>query len=187
MEPVHVHGLRGPIAPSRLALLFVAGLVATSGLPESACAQAPSTADRAQLLARSDATLAEAPLVVDPASIAFELEVLQAQRDAVDIGGTTALQWTSAVLMILGAVSMAVLGLGAAFVGLAGNSHDAGVLAGVGGITLLCTLVLGGLGLGLAELDGNLHHRRTIDGRIRRLRRAQRGLALDGPSAILRF
>jgi hypothetical protein len=164
-------------------------LLTCLGFSARASAQAASAPDREALLARTDAELSSEPVVVDPAAIAFELEVLDAQRDTVDIGGTTALQWTSAVLMILGAVTMAVLGLGAAFVAAGGNSDDAGRLVAAGGITLACTLALGGIGLGLAELDGNLHHRRAIDGRIRTLRRARRaaGYALDVATATLRF
>lgn len=172
------------LAHTALVLLpsLLVALVACLGVPERACAQTAPATDREVLLARTDAELSSAPVVIDPAAVAFELEVLDAQRDTVDIGGTTALQWTSAVLMIVGGVTMAVLGLGAAFIAGGGNSRDAGVLAGIGGVTLACTLVLGGLGLGLAELDGNLHHRRAIDGRIRTLRRARRaaGYALDG-------
>ncbi len=146
-------------------------------------------ADRDGMLARTDVELSQAPVPIDPASIAFELEVLDAQRNAVDIGGITALQWTSAVVIILGVVTMAVMGLGAAFVSAAGNPDAGGTWAAVGGSVLLGTVVLGTLGLGLAELDGNLHHRRAIDGRIRTLRRARRdaGLALEGGAPTLRF
>ncbi len=191
---------RAGVAPYRLAMITRAGLLAFLGalalagsLPTRASAQLlvavePHT-DREGLLARSDVELSQAPIPLDAATVAFELEVLDAQRNAVDIGGITALQWTSAVVIILGVVTMAVMGLGAAFVSATSNPEAGGTFAAVGGSVLLGTVVLGTLGLGLAELDGNLHHRRAIDGRIRALRRARRaaGLALEGGAPTLRF
>jgi hypothetical protein len=130
-----------------------------------------SDAERARLLARSGDELQSEPIPQEP-YLSLELELVTDQRQHIDIGGITALQWISAIVMIAGGVTAAIGGL-IALVIVASSGDAAGVLGALGGGGL-GGVALGGTVLALCELDGNLHRRRELDGRIRVLRSAQR-------------
>ena len=123
-----------------------------------------------RLRARTADESASDPVPTDPLAIALELALVRDQRNAIDIAGITALQWTGAVIMISGAIA-AVLGETYGTLLYAGGYGEAFLAETLGGGW--AGLVLGSLILGLCELDGNLHRRRAVDGRIRRLRRAE--------------
>lgn len=158
-----------------LASVLLIWSMASLGTASTASADAPTTIDdRGDVATWSQADLDERPLDLDPAHVAWELEALSMAREQISIGGITALQWISATAIIAGAVTFALLGLFAGIASAAGNTNDATTLLTLGASIGPPLAGLGILGLCLAELDGGLHHRRAIDGRIRRLRRATR-------------
>lgn len=154
-----------PSASSGVMLVPIVPTVPTYG------GVALSDDERERLLARTGAELESDPIPADITLLSLELALVEEQRNAIDIGGITALQWIGAVVMIGGGV-VTVLGvLVGGLIALFGG--DAALMA-YGAAIGLPLMALGGLFLGLAELDGNLHRRRELDARIRRLRDAQR-------------
>ncbi len=130
-----------------------------------------SDQERERLLARTASELESDPIPTDITLLSLELGLVEEQRNGIDIGGITALQWIGAVVMIGGGV---VTVLGVLVGGLVAIFGGDAVLMVYGAAIGLPLVALGGLFLGLAELDGNLHRRRELDSRIRRLRDAQR-------------
>jgi hypothetical protein len=132
-------------------------------------AQTLSPEERARLEARTAEELESEPISLDPRIAALELELVIEQRNAIGVGAINALQWFGALIMIAGGVTALVGALIGAFVSI--ENDASGVFGGFCGGGL-GGVALGAMLLGFAEIDGNLHRRRELDGRIRRLRRS---------------
>jgi hypothetical protein len=151
---------------------------ATSGVT----AAAPiDTSDRAieQLQARTSRELA-GPLPAGRAQVAFELSVVGEQRDAIDLTGVNVMQGFGVGLWIATGVACLASALAAIVVGIGSGSPGEVFGIGCGGVGG-GTLVIGVTLMAVAESDGDLHRRRVLDWRIRRL---QQYMVALGPTGL---
>jgi hypothetical protein len=154
--------------------LSVAILAAVLAAPSRSHAQ--NADEQARLRARTSEQLVIDPIPTDPTRIQFELDVLEHQINDIDIAGITAVQWIGAALMVGGGVTFVI---GALLAGVAAlGDNDDGALEALGFYSAigLPFVAVGGLMVGLAELDGGLQRRRELASRYQQLRLAQRGL-----------
>ena len=128
--------------------------------------------ERERLLARTGDELASEPIPADITARSLELAVVQEQREAIDLRGINALQWVGGCVMIVGGGGTVFSFLIGGLIALLGGPSAVLVY---GTLIGLSAVALGGIVLGLAELDGNLHRRRELDSRARRLRGAPIG------------
>jgi hypothetical protein len=150
------------------------GYVQPGWVPPAQMAPGYTPEERARLEARTGEELRAWPLPPDLMQLEMELQLVTDQRNSIDIGGITALQWIGASFMIIGGAAAAIILLGGVLVAaFSSGGLDGGFWGAVGG-SAGAGVVIGLPMVLLAELDGNLHRRRELDYRIDVLRRLQR-------------